>query len=105
GTDVFDVDLTGDDLVSESDDHCGDEREAVFALVRDQNTKVLALVAFVGLHRGLRLHPAGILRNPGRTDGDGLWWVSSAPSLGGPQQSRLHHFGRRQVSTPTVATH
>jgi hypothetical protein len=45
GTDVFDLDLACDDLVPESHDHRRDEREAVFALVRDQDAKVFGLTA------------------------------------------------------------
>jgi hypothetical protein len=36
--DVLDVDLSRDDLVAERDDDRGDEREAVFALVGDQDS-------------------------------------------------------------------
>lgn len=37
GADVLDVDLTGDHVVAEGDDDRVDEREAVLALVGDQN--------------------------------------------------------------------
>ena len=43
GGDVFDLDLAGDHLVSERDHGGGDEREAVLALVGDQDAQVLGV--------------------------------------------------------------
>jgi hypothetical protein len=37
GADVLDLDLARDDLVSQRDDSLRDEREAILALVRDQD--------------------------------------------------------------------
>src|ERR1700722_5010764 len=43
GADVFDLDLACDHLVAERPPDRGDEREPVFALVRDQDPQVLSL--------------------------------------------------------------
>ena len=49
GADVFDLDLARDHLVSERDHDRGDEREAVLALVGDQDAQMVGAV-------GQRLH-------------------------------------------------
>jgi hypothetical protein len=43
GSDVFDFDLAGDDLVAERDDNRRYRREAVLALVGDQDAQMLGL--------------------------------------------------------------
>jgi hypothetical protein len=53
--------------VTEPDDHCGNERETVLALVRDQDAEVLDLITRPRLHLGVRLHAAAILA-------EGLSW-------------------------------
>jgi hypothetical protein len=44
GTDVLDLDLPRDHFVAECDDDPGDEREAILALVSDQDAQVISPV-------------------------------------------------------------
>ncbi len=52
-TDVFDLDLARDHFVAERDDDRCDEREAILALVRNQNAEVVGLEI---AHRRSRHH-------------------------------------------------
>ena len=54
GADVLHLDLARDHLVSQGDHDRGDEREAILALVGDQNAQMVGLAV---------VHPAG---SPGR---------------------------------------